>query len=187
MYVLVQGVYVDPKIFKTKFACDYDKCGGVCCWHECDSVLGGELQFSEAIELRRKKVRINRFVPEALKEAHRTLGLTKMEDIYYTPILTGRCVYSDSKNKTCCLKTAHAAGVVSFGIPLHCELYPITMEKNKGNTFLELPGIWDEFCQDAFAKGEKENIPVYEWCKTAIVRHFGIGFYEELVRTKELL
>nr|HPI30505.1 DUF3109 family protein [Bacteroidales bacterium] len=42
-------------------------------------------------------------------------------------------------------------------------------------------------CKPALKKGKKENIYLYEFLKTPLIRRFGKGWYDELIKIAEYL
>jgi hypothetical protein len=80
----------------------------------------------------------------------------------------------------CGIEQAWRDGKVSFRKPISCQLYPIRVAKNDLVGFEALNyDRWD-ICSAACEKGKKEQVPVYQFLKEAIIRKYGEAFYEEL-------
>ncbi len=181
-YVAVQGVLVDKRVLTTYFACDYDTCKGACCWGEVQDTLldGGALTLSEAEEVRKKRFEISDYAEYMFRSSITVKPMYLRRGNHYTNMCQNVCVFSNSEKGTCAMKLAHDAGKLSFGIPVYCELYPLTSFRRNGNIYLEMQDTFDEFCQPAYVKGEKEHTHVYEFCKNALIRFFGENFYTHL-------
>ncbi len=94
-------------------------------------------------------------------------------------------VYYDSGIAKCAIERAFFDGKVSFRKPISCHLFPIRISK-------EVPEIHYEYfseCEPALEKGGRENIPVHEFAKEALIRAFGAEWNEKLKHEidKELL
>lgn len=182
-YVDVQGVQVDKRVLLTYFACDYEKCKGACCWDEVDDTLldGGALTRPEAEEIKEKRFAISDFAEYMFRSGITVKPVYLRGGRHYTNMCQNVCIFSNSEKGTCAMKLAHDAGKLSFGIPLHCELYPLTAFRKGGELYLEMLDTFDEFCQPAYVKGEEEHIHVCEFCSNAIIRFFGKDFHENLM------
>lgn len=70
-------------------------------------------------------------------------------------------------------------GQGDFIKPISCRLYPIRVaEMSNGLRALKLHR-WD-ICRDAYIKGQREGIRVYQFLKAPIIHFFGEEFYEAL-------
>ena len=86
----------------------------------------------------------------------------------------------------CALEKAFRAGKTRFCKPVSCALYPIR-EKRLGNDLIGLNYNRWEVCKMAVAKGQQENILLYQFLRGPLVRRFGEEWYDELLNTiKEL-
>lgn len=181
--IRIQDILVDEKVFTTKFSCDYAVCQGACCWKGLEGVdtVGGALLDEEGEELIDKQKALLDFVPECYKDTVKKSPVESICNRYVTPLKEGSCVYCDKTAKTCALKPAFAAGVLSFDIPVHCHLYPLASELNEdGEHVLSVSDLWDDFCKEGYAKGERENTPIIHFCKEALLRMYGEEFYDAL-------
>lgn len=64
-----------------------------------------------------------------------------------------------------------------FMKPISCHLFPVRISGIKRN-IIKYEEINE--CFDALAKGEEENITVFEFAEESIVREYGTGFYNDL-------
>lgn len=184
-YRKVLNVWVNPKVFTTKFCCDYSKCNGACCWKPLDGVSleGGELDEREHNEIVEKSEEITPYCEQPLESS-----LTyKKDGLFYSSLVKGKCVMCNMESKTCALKTAFSDGKISFPIPKSCQLYPLAVTEHKNGKHLIVDNLFDSFCKEAFEKGERENIYLIDFCKDAIIRTFGEIFYKLLKNQQQLL
>ena len=80
----------------------------------------------------------------------------------------------------CGIEQAWRDGKVAFRKPISCQLYPIRVEKNEVVGFEALNyDRWD-ICSAACEKGRREQVPVYQFLREALVRKYGQDFYDEL-------
>lgn len=181
-FTLVDGVWVENKIFSTYFSCDYEKCKGACCWLDIDENLdGGILLPIEKWEIQSKKDILAVYCRPEYKELA-CKNPTYRSGRYFCTTLAkdGSCIYSDRVHNTCVCRLAHADGKLSFAIPNICQMYPLWVRKSREGTILELLNTFEKQCMPAFEKGKREHIKVYQSCKIPIIRFFGKSFYDKL-------
>ena len=101
-----------------------------------------------------------------------------------TPLTEGSeecayCHFDKEGNCLCAMECCWHEGRTDFRKPISCSLYPIRLSTlGNGLTAVNLHR-WD-ICKDAFIKGRKENIRVYQFLKDPIIRYFGEEFYDAL-------
>ena len=95
--------------------------------------------------------------------------------------------YNELGIAKCGIEEAHQAGLIDFKKPISCHLYPVRVRKEHllGFEVLEYHE-WD-ICSAACELGQKEQIPVYQFVKSALIRKYGTAFYEELERFADWL
>ena len=122
------------------------------------------------------------------------VAYTDQEGDLVTSIVRGKdCVftYYDSLQNIdncclCALEKAFRAGKTRFCKPVSCALYPIR-EKRLGNDLIGLNYNRWEVCKMAVAKGQQEEILLYQFLREPLIRRFGEEWYDELLNTvKEL-
>ena len=100
-----------------------------------------------------------------------------------TCIEGGDCVYmvrTPEGFAACGIEVAHRAGATDFKKPISCELYPIRVDRDEARDFEALNyDRWD-ICAAACALGAKHKMPVFRFVKSALIRKYGAGFYEQL-------
>ena len=179
----IDDVLVSSEILTEFFACDYEKCKGVCCIigdsgapleeHETDAIANQYEFFAPLLSDKEKK-------------------LVEEEGFYVvdedgdkvTPLMRGgeECAYTcfDSEDKCfCAIERTYFAGKCSFRKPISCRLYPIRVSKlSSGLTALNLHR-W-HICKDAYRKGRSEKTRVYKFLKDPIIFSWGEDFYDAL-------
>ena len=101
-----------------------------------------------------------------------------------TPLCPGteECAYTlfdENKNCFCAIERCWFAGKCKFRKPISCWLYPIRVtELSNGKHALNLHR-WD-ICKDAFEKGKKEKVRVYEFLREPLIAAYGEEFYSAL-------
>lgn len=180
-YVMVSDVFVDAKIFTTHFECAYEHCKGACCWTPDTTVpmAGGQLLETEAKELVSKVNEVSPFVPREHRTFYKRRNYTRVKGTPCTTLHKHACVFSDSANKTCALKTAHSQGELSYPIPVHCQLYPVVESKREGKKALRIEDYFPA-CSYAYIKGRRNNTLLLHWLEEPITRLMGKDFYQAL-------
>lgn len=186
----IGNILVSSAILTEKFACDYPKCQGVCCIIG-DS--GAPLSESECGILKNELKTISKYLrPEGIRSIEEQgPSVTDMDGDLVTPLVNGEeCAYTifdKDKNCFCAIEVAHRAGDSTIKKPISCWLYPIRVSKlSNGMIALNLHE-W-HICLDAFVKGKKEGVPVYQFLREPLIFAFGEDFYNQLdFAHKELL
>jgi hypothetical protein len=181
--VQIGDILVSEDVITEYFACDYPVCKGCCCIIG-DS--GAPLEEAEVEEL-------EMFYPD-YSVLMRPQGKDQVgKDGFFiidrdgdivTPVVdgTGECAYTtfdESGNCFCSIEKCFFAGTCSFRKPRSCWLYPIRVTKlRNGGQALNLHR-W-HLCKDAYEKGKREGIRVYEFLREPLTSIYGKDFYEAL-------
>lgn len=185
--ILVGDKLLSEEIFDKQFACDLNACKGACC---VEGEGGAPLTEEECAILDEIFDEVKPYLSEeGLKEIERTGLFTVGQDGgFETPLLGGRaCVYATkSPNGTlyCGIEQAFRDGKTSWKKPISCHLYPIRIKELVDFTALNYYK-WS-ICEGARVCGAAKEISVLEFCKDALVRRFGLEWYEEAVKTYEV-
>lgn len=180
---------ISSEIFTEYFACDYGRCKGCCCVIG-DS--GAPLEECECEAIEKNYGEFSPMMSDAGKESVKKNGffVTDSDGDLVTPLVPGseECAYSrieDGGNCFCTIERTWLAGKGDFRKPISCWLYPIRVSAVGGGMRALNLHRW-EICRDAFAKGKREGIKVYQFLKEPIVRYFGEEFYEEMCAAADL-
>lgn len=176
-YIGVDGIRVHRDVLTAKFACDYEKCKGACCWIPSDVLLlGGEVTYEEAEKIRRHSEDIKSVIHPKNLTGFTEHQVVKFSEKTYTPLdSSGACIFC---NGGCAIREI-------VDIPHSCELYPLLVEDNT----LKLDNLspFGDYCKYGFEKGDKDNIYLLHFCMRGIVRKFGLEFYNELLKEHDKL
>lgn len=181
--IKVKNILVDEKIFVAKFACDYEKCKGSCCYGKSSEELwGGALSDYDAalIQYYRGDIRLLCDKEEQNTAFHKPVTLQE-DGNFYTTLSKGKCVLCSKEKGGCVLKMANSLKIAPVDIPLSCNLYPIIWQVDNGVDKLVISDLFDkDYCHSAYTKGERDNIYMIDFLKGALIRAFGEDFYDKL-------
>ena len=181
--VQIDDCLVSEDVFAEFFACDYEKCKGKCCIiGDC----GAPLEEEEIEIVEREYPSYSPLMSERGREAAESKGFFEIdfEGDIVTPLVPGtqECAYTlfdDAGNCLCAMERCWFSGGCSFRKPISCALYPIRIKKLSNGMLALNVHHWD-ICSDAFEKGKREGIRVYQFLKEPLIRRFGEEFYEQL-------
>ncbi len=182
--IIVQDKLVSDDLVEEQFLCNLQACKGACCW-EGDS--GAPLEAEELPVLESIFESIKPFLSPAGIQAIEQQGTYVWYDEneeWGTPLVdNGPCAYMTLNGAgiaQCGIEQANRAGVTDFKKPVSCHLYPIRVEKNEEVGFEALNYHRWDICSAACTLGQKEQLPVYQFLREAIIRKYGEDFYAEL-------
>lgn len=199
---------VSGEIVTEFFSCDYEKCKGQCCVvGDCGAPMkeneAEELErnydvFSPLMtEEGRRAAEENGFfqidrdgdmVTPTVSSPHAVDGLDCIAGTDGIAGLPGLedCAYihyeKDSEGHAMCLCSVERCflqGKCSFRKPISCSLYPIRVTRLSNGTDALNLHRWS-ICADAFEKGRREGIRVYQFLKEPLTEAYGKDFYDAL-------
>ena len=186
----IGDVLVSEDVVLEYFACDYPKCKGCCCiiGDSGAPLKGEELEPLEANypyyqELMRPEGR-------AAVEAKGFFEIDRDGDLV-TPLVAGSeecafCHFDSQGNCLCAIERQFCKGLGKFRKPISCSLYPIrVVDLGGGRVGLNLHR-W-HICKDAYEKGRREGIRVYEFLRGPLTEAFGQEFYSALSAAAKML
>lgn len=181
--VEIGDILVSEEVITEFFACDYEKCKGVCCIIG-DS--GAPLEESELKPLEEDYPVYSELMrPQGRDQVARDGFFSiDMEGDIVTPTVggTGECAYTtfDAKdNCFCAIERCFFKGGCKFRKPQSCWLYPVRVTKLTGGGLALNLHRWN-LSTDAFEKGKREGIHVYEFLRDPLVSVYGQEFYDAL-------
>jgi hypothetical protein len=176
-----KNYYIDDRIVKINFACDLIKCKGACC--TINGAIGAPITGPEINEINNIINIIINYVPDVNKKIISEEGFYKNieGDLSLNNVNDRECVfaYYESGIAKCAFQKAFNDGETVFKKPISCELFPIRISGKNKDT-LRYEKFYE--CDDALVKGKNENLTILEYVKDAVIRKFGYGFYEILVK-----
>lgn len=179
----IDDCLVSSEILTEYFACDYEKCRGCCCIIG-DS--GAPLDESEPEAIEKNYSIFSPIMRPQGRAAVEAKGFFEIDidGDMVTPLVSGSeecayCHFDEKGNCFCSMERKWFQGEGDFRKPISCWLYPIRVSTlSNGMRALNLHR-WD-ICKDAFDKGKKEKIRVYQFLREPIERYFGEEFYAAL-------
>jgi len=181
----LQKTIVSEEILEKDFVCNLSACKGACC---VDGDAGAPLTQEETQILADIYPKVKPFLRKegiAAIEAQGTHVIGSDGELETTLIDGKDCAYVIFDNKTalCGIEQAYNQGEVSWKKPVSCHLYPIRVKEYSDFSAVNYHK-W-HICSDACALGAELQVPVYKFVKEALVRKFGIDWYEELEKVAE--
>lgn len=188
--IQIDDCLISSEILTEYFACDYERCKGCCCIIG-DSGAPLEECEAEAIE-KNYPVFSHEMRPQGrLKVAESGFFEIDADGDMVTPLVpdSEECAYTHfdgNGNCFCAIEKCWFQGKGDFRKPVSCWLYPIRITRlSNGMRALNLHR-WD-ICKDAFIKGGKEKVRVFEFLREPIERYFGEDFYSALSEASRML
>ena len=186
----IDDCLVSEEILTEYYACDYEKCKGCCC------IIGDSGAPLEEIEAEAIEKNYDVFSPIMSEEGRAAVASKGFFEIdrdgdMVTPLVPGseECAFThfdEDGNCFCAMERCWFQGNGDFRKPISCWLYPIRITQlRNGMRALNLHR-W-HICKDAFEKGKKEKIRVYEFLREPIERYFGEDFYSALSEAAKML
>ncbi len=153
----IGDILVSEEVILEYFACDYAVCKGKCC------IIG-----DSGAPLKEEEL-------EPLEANYEVPG---SEECAFCHFEDGSCF--------CSIERQFGKGLSSFKKPISCSLYPIrVVDLGGGRCGLNLHR-WD-ICKEAYEKGRREGIRVYEFLRGPLTDAFGEEFYSALSAAAKML
>jgi hypothetical protein len=181
MMIKIGDTLISDDLLEEFFVCDMEKCKGACC---VEGDLGAPLEKEELEILEKNYEGIAPFLRDKGRAEIQRQGLYvfDFEGDYSTPTIKGReCAYALYDEKgilKCGIEIAYENGRSDFSKPISCHLYPVRISKNVTNIAVNYDK-W-HICNPACNLGFELKIRVYQFLKEALIRKFGIEWYNRL-------
>ena len=181
--IQIGDVLVSEDVVTEHFACDYAVCKGGCCIIG-DS--GAPLEESELEPLEEGYPVYSKLMrPQGRAQIDREgfFSIDRDGDIV-TPVVdqTEECAYTtfdEDGNCFCSIERCFFQGTCKFRKPQSCWLYPVRVTRLTGGGKALNLHRWG-ICKDAYEKGRREGIRVYEFLREPLTAVFGEDFYAAL-------
>lgn len=185
--IAIDNKLVSDEIISEQFVCDLNKCKGGCC---VDGDAGAPLADDELARINEVHDAVLPYLTDESRMELKRQGnyLYDTEFGWVTPTIASKvCVYGITDNNgivKCGIEQAYNDGKVKWKKPISCHLFPIRIQKskNKQTEFVNYEPRVD-LCQAACSLGKKLKVPVYVFLKDALIRKYGIEFYQALEAT----
>lgn len=181
--IQIGDILVSEDVVTEYFACDYVVCKGCCCIIG-DS--GAPLEESELEPLEENYPIYSKLMrPQGRAQIDKEgfFSIDRDGDIV-TPVVdqTEECAYTtfdEAGNCFCSIERCFFQGECKFRKPQSCWLYPIRVTKLTGGGQALNLHRWG-ICKDAYEKGRREGIRVYQFLRDPLISVFGQDFYDAL-------
>lgn len=180
--IQIGNTLISEDIKEQFFVCDLEKCKGACC---VEGDLGAPLLKDELALIEEVVDVVKPYLSDEAKKALDQNGaylLDEEGDFSTTTINNKECAfafYDESKILKCGIEQAYKDGKTAFKKPISCHLYPIREVKLHDHIALNYDR-W-HICSPACSLGKDLGVPVYKFLKDALIRRFGLEWYDELV------
>lgn len=182
----IGDVLISEDVLEKKFVCDLQACKGACC---VQGDAGAPLTIEEASILDDIYEDIKWELTEEGRVAIEKNGKYEIDsegDLGTTLVEGKHCAYAifDNGVAKCGIENACKKGLTNFQKPVSCHLYPIRIKQLNEEIEALNYHQWD-ICAPACQCGDKLQVPVYKFLKTALIRKYGAEWYEELNNAAE--
>lgn len=185
----IGDILVSEDVVLEFFACDYAACKGKCC------IVGDSGAPLQEEELEPIEAAYPVFSPLMRPEGRAAVQAKGFFEIdrdgdLVTPLVPGseECAFCHFQDGSCfcAIERQFDKGLCSFKKPISCSLYPIrVVDLGGGRKGLNLHR-WD-ICKEAYEKGRREGIRVYEFLRGPLTDAFGEEFYSALLAAAKML
>jgi len=178
--IAIENTLVSDDLYDVKFICDLEKCHGACC---VEGDAGAPLEEEEISLIEDAIDEIKPYmVPDGIEVIEKN-GVFDYDMFghFVTPLVRDReCafVYFEEGTASCAIEKAFHEGKIPYAKPISCHLYPIRVSGYTGFEALNYHE-WP-ICDVALIKGKVNNIPLYIFLKEALIRKYGLNWYEQL-------
>ncbi len=185
--IQIGDVLVSEDVVLEFFACDYPVCKGCCC------IIGDSGAPLLEEELEPIEQGYPAYAPLMREEGRKAVdgkGFFEIDrdgDIV-TPLVPGseECAFChfEGENCFCAMERMYFAGKMNFRKPISCWLYPVRVTRLTGGG-LALNVHKQAICKEAFEKGRREGVRVYQFLREPLIHQFGADFYDALCAAAE--
>ncbi|MFA6128071.1 MAG: DUF3109 family protein [Bacteroidales bacterium] len=171
---------VSLDVLQRKFCCNLNACKGACC------ILGdagAPLTIEEAGELEDYLDELSPLISGdgLFSIMEQGAFVYDVDGEIVTPLIGNKeCVYTLFENGIafCAIERAYQTGLIHFNKPVSCHLYPIRIKSFETYDAVNYD-LWD-ICNPAREEGAKQEVPVYMFVRDALIRKYGVEWFEQL-------
>ena len=186
----IGDVLVSEDVVMEFFACDYPVCKGKCC------IIGDSGAPLKEEELEPLEANYPIYSPLMREQGRAAIDAKGFFEIdrdgdLVTPVVDGSeecayCHFTADGSCMCAIEKQFCEGKGTFHKPISCSLYPIRVaDLGGGRVGLNLHRR--AICKEAYEKGRREGIRVYEFLRGPLTEAFGQEFYSALEEAARML
>jgi len=184
--IIIDNHIVSDHIRDIPFCCNLKKCRGACC---IEGDAGAPLDVDEISIIEDDIEAIEQYMTEKGIAVIKNYGVFDYDAAgeLVTPLVNDReCAFVNFDSwgiAYCAIEKAFEEGKTSLKKPVSCHLYPIRITEHANYDAVNYHK-WD-ICKHALVSGKRKGIPLYVFCKDALIRKYGKEWYMELSREIE--
>lgn len=185
--IAIDNVLVSDQVIEEHFVCDLTKCKGGCCE---DGDAGAPLEDAELTLLNQHFEAVKPYMTaEGIKQVERQGKYVYDQEFgWVTPTINSKiCAYGYRDKQgiiKCAIEQAYNDEKIDWKKPISCHMFPIRIKKSKrGATEYVNYEPREDLCAAACKLGKKLKVPAYVFLKDALIRKYGVEFYETLDAT----
>ena len=186
----IGDILVSEDVVLEFFACDYPVCKGRCC------IIGDSGAPLKEEEREPLEANSEAYAPLMRPEGRAAVQAKGFFEIdrdgdLVTPLVPGSeecafCHFAKDGSCFCAIERQFDRGLSRFKKPISCSLYPIRVADLGGGRLGLNLHRW-HICKDAYEKGRREGIRVYEFLRGPLTDAFGEEFYSALSAAAKML
>ena len=186
----IGDVLVSEDVVLEFFACDYPVCKGKCC------IIGDSGAPLKEEELEPLEANYSIYSPLMREQGRAAVAAKGFFEIdrdgdLVTPVVDGSeecayCHFAPDGSCMCAIEKQFCQGKGTFHKPISCSLYPIRVADLGGDRVGLNLHRW-HICKEAYEKGRREGIRVYEFLRGPLTEAFGQEFYSALEEAAKML
>jgi hypothetical protein len=178
--IIIGNTSVSDDLYLVRFCCNLERCQGACC---VAGDAGAPLEEEEISILEDELENIKPYMTERGRETIEKQGVFDYDihGKFVTPLVNdGECAFAIFADGIafCAIEKAYFERKTKFRKPVSCHLYPVRITKYE--TFDAVNYEKWNICKPALKLGNKNGIPLYKFLKEALVRKYGIDWYNQL-------
>jgi hypothetical protein len=176
--IIINNTSISDDLYLVRFCCNLERCMGACC---VAGDAGAPLEEAEISVLEDELENIKPFMTERGIKTVEEHGVFDYDihGKFVTPLVNdGECTFTNFKDGIayCAVEKAFFEGKTRFRKPVSCHLYPVRITEYQNFDAVNYQK-WN-ICKPALKLGNKEGIPLYKFIKEALVRKYGLKWYE---------
>jgi hypothetical protein len=180
--IIIDSTVISDELYLVKFECNLKRCFGCCC---IAGDAGAPLDEDEISLLEDDIENIKPYMTDRGVKAIEDSGVFDYDAkaSFVTPLVNdAECAYVFFRNGIagCAIEKAFEERKTRFQKPVSCHLYPVRIS-HYGDFDAVNFHKW-QICKPALKNGGKLGTPLYKFLKSALIRKYGLKWYQTLVK-----
>ncbi len=184
--IVIDNTIISDDLINISFVCDLTKCKGHCC---VEGDAGAPLEEFEISIIEDILDEVKPYMNEKGQEVIEKTGVFDYDSggSFVTPLVNNHeCAFVIFEDgiAMCAIEKAFLDGHIDFMKPISCHLYPVRITKHESYDAVNYHK-W-QVCNKALKKGNKENVPLFEFLREPLIRKYGRNWYNKLIKELRL-